>query len=58
METADARTDVAGDEMAGLAACYLARTGANAAPFGRAPRLGGHRATRDIHTSLTNQGSA
>ena len=47
METANTRTDVAvvGGGMAGLtAACYLARSGANVALFGRGPYLGGRAA--------------
>ena len=61
METANTRTDVAvvRSGMAGpTAACYLARSGANVAVFGRAPYLGGRAATRNIHTSRTDRGSA
>lgn len=61
METATARTDLAvvGGGMAGLtAACYLARSGANVALFGRTPSRGGRAATRTMHTSRTDRGSA
>jgi phytoene dehydrogenase-like protein len=61
METANARTDVAvvGGGMAGpAAACYPAGSGANAALFGRATYPGRRAATRNIHTSRTDRGSA
>jgi phytoene dehydrogenase-like protein len=61
METANARTDVAvvGGGMAGPTAVrYPAGSGANVALFGRAPYLGGRAATRNIHTSRTDRGSA
>jgi renalase len=61
METANARTDVAvvGGGMAGLtAARVLAGSGANAALFERPPYLGCRAATRNIHTSRTDRGSA
>ena len=51
MESANTRTDVAVVGTAGLTtACDLARSGANAALFERAPYLGGHAATQNIHT--------
>lgn len=61
MEAANTRTDVAvvGGGMAGLTApCYLARSGANVALFGRAPYLGGRAATPNVHTSRKDRGSA
>jgi phytoene dehydrogenase-like protein len=61
MEPANARTDVAvvGGGMAGdPAACYLAGSDANVALFERAPYLGCRAATRNIHTSRTDRGSA
>lgn len=63
METAYTRTAVAvvGVGHGPAAASYPAGSGANAALsalFTRAPRLGGRAAARNIHTSLTDRGSA